>query len=307
MSFDLDGNLFGFPYLGFESFIGNLAHPDVIGGRLFGRPLSWSSFPIVDMLEAGFTVVSDIDPAYRQEYFTGLTIYDSDADGVIDEEINNVTVWGIDLIQPILSNPLVSLAAFTSLAVEPVESAASTGFMLGAAGRFISFIPYMIQLRFLGENFIPSYFDASYDLYRAQKYAVMSGEVTTDSFVGWLASTGFSFLEDKIAFSASIDGPFAAPPSGEILDHSPSEYPHLRATFMVAEDLLPGFFFDAYYDKQYITAFGDIIDPEGAVIGANVNYKTGPAIITLNYDVKYDPATGDFITAAKLMTSIGLF
>jgi len=121
------------------------------------------------------------------------------------------------------------------------------------------------------------------------------------------ASSGFSFLEDKIAFSVSIDGPFAAAPSGDIGDHSPTEYPHLTAAFTLAEDLIPGVFFDAYYDKQYIAAFGDIFDATGAVIGANINYKTGPAVITLNYDVKWDPALGEFTTAAKLMTSLDLF
>ncbi len=311
MSFDMDGNLFNFPYVGFESFIGNLAHPDVIGGRLFGRPLIWSDFPIVKDLEIGFTLAGDIDPAYREEYFTSLPgIYTTTGTGddlTLDETIEPVMIWGIDAIQPILSNDLVSLAAFASMAVEPVDGATSSGVMIGAGGRFISFLPYMFQIRYLGENFIPSYFDTTYDLYRAQKYAVLSGEITTDAFVGWLASTGFSLLEDKIAFNASIDGPFASIPDGEVLENSPSQYPHMRLAFTVAEGLLPGIYFDAYYDKQYIASLSDIFDPVGALIGANVNYKTGPAIITLAYDVKYDPSTGDYSTTAKLMTSIGLF
>ena len=127
------------------------------------------------------------------------------------------------------------------------------------------------------------------------------------SFVGWQVSSGFSLLEDQLAFNVSLDGPFAEAPTGSILEHSPSEYPHLKAAFTVAEDLIPGVFFDAYYDKQYIASFGDIIDATGALIGANINYKTGPAIITLNYTVKYEPTTDEFETTAKLTTSIGLF
>ncbi|MBI9103624.1 MAG: hypothetical protein JEY99_14515 [Spirochaetales bacterium] len=313
LTLDMDGKLFGFPYVGFESFVGNLAAPDVMGGRLYGRPMAWSSIPILDMIEVGFTVAGDISPDARPEYFTELSsLYSVDVDGNLDEDINSVAIWGIDVIQPILSNPVISLAAFTSVAFEPISDgtteSTSSGMMIGAGGRLISFIPFMAQLRFLGENFIPSYFDTTYDLYRAQKYAVLSGKVDSiDPFVGWLASSGFSFLEDKVAFSVSIDGPFAAAPSGDISEHSATEYPHLKAAFTLAEDLIPGVFFDAYYDKQYIAAFSDIFDATGAVIGANINYKTGPAVITLNYDVKYDPATGDFTTAAKLMTSLDLF
>ena len=66
-------------------------------------------------------------------------------------------------------------------------------------------------------------------------------------------------------------------------------------------------FFEAYYDKKMITEFKDIIDPEDAVIGAAINYKTGPAVITLAYDMKWLPEAAEFETTAKLSTSISLF
>ena len=304
MSFDLDGMLFGFPYVGLETFAGNLANFDVVGTRLFGRPLVWGDFPIVKNLEVGLTVAADLDPAYREAYFTALL------DGVGDpiytdpeNQVESVVIFGLDFIQPILSNPVVSLAGFGDLVFQPE----GVGGMLGVGGRLISFIPYAVQLRVLGENFIPVYFDATYDLYRAEKYLVASGEATVDSYVGWLASTGFSIMEDMISFNVLLDGPFKAIPSGDISQNSATEYPHLRAVFNVADGVLPGFFFNAYYDKKYIASFSDLVDREGAVIGATVNYKTGPAVVTLAYDVRYNPSTGEYDTSAKLMTSIGLF
>lgn len=307
MSFDLDGQLFGFPYLGLESFVGNLANFDVVGTRLYTRPLAWSEIPIVKNLEVGATLAADLDPAYRPDFFTVLLdetdtpIYDP---ATLDSDVDSVVIFGLDLIQPILANPVISLAAFGDFVVQPNSA---IGGMLGFGGRLIKFIPYAFQLRVMGDDFIPVYFDATYDFYRAEKYLVVSGEASIPSYIGWLASTGFSFLEDKLSFNATLDGPFKAIPEGDTADNSASEYPHLRAVFTVAEGLLPGFFFDAYYDKKYITSFSDLVDQEGAVIGANINYKTGPAVVTLAYDVRYNPSTGEYDTSAKLMTSIGLF
>jgi hypothetical protein len=79
LNFDLDGTLFNFPYVGLQSFIGNLANPDIIGGRLFARPLAWMSMPVLPYLEIGYTMVGDIDP-FRyvteedlQEYFPDVS------------------------------------------------------------------------------------------------------------------------------------------------------------------------------------------------------------------------------------------
>jgi len=211
---------------------------------------------------------------------------------------------GLDFVQPILSNPIVSLAGFGDIVFQPN----GTGGMLGVGGRLISFIPYAVQLRIMGDNFIPVYFDGTYDLYRAEKYMVSQGILNIPGYVGWMASTGFSLLDDKIILNIAMDGPFKAPPTGAITSHSASEYPHLKGTFILAEGLLPGFSVDAYYDKKYITSLSDLIDQEGALIGANINYKTGPAIITLAYEVRYNPTspTG-YDVAAKLITSLGLF
>jgi hypothetical protein len=109
-------------------------------------------------------------------------------------------------------------------------------------------------------------------------------------------------------FNLTIDGPFKA------LPETPSEnyldYPHLQAVFILSEGLLPGFSFDASYEKKFIESFAALIDPTDAVIEANINYQTGPAVITLTYSIKYNPnAVGDeqWETSAGLKSSISLF
>lgn len=302
MSLDVDGDLFSFPYVGVESFVGNLAAFDLIGGRLFVRPLIWSSFPIVKDLQIGATVAMDRQPFYfaqKEDGFDAATTPYLPADGTVEDA--QVMIWGVDFRQPILANPLISLATFGDYVMQQ----ASSGGMLGAGGRIAGIVTYGAQLRFLGDNFIPVYFDPAYDLFRPEKYAVYSGVATIPGYVGWFASMGFALLDDAIMFNAAIDGPFNADDPTD-----PFQQPHLRGTLSVAEGLLGGFSFEASYDKKGIESLADLINPEDAVIGARVNYKTGPAVISLVYDLKYDPyAPGDdpWVVTSGLETSIELF
>jgi hypothetical protein len=184
------------------------------------------------------------------------------------------------------------------------------GSAVGLGGKLVSFIPYTLQLRFLGPDFIPTYFDSSYDLFRAAKYYVLEQEPEGDAYAGWLARLGFSLLGDLLVFSVSADGSFAEAESGSV---NISDYPHIRGTFTLAEGLLAGFSIDALYEKYLLGApesaggtgdfLEDLISPENAVIGAQINYKTGPAVLSLIYNLRYDPDNGYLVTSS-LMSSI---
>ena len=53
LSLDVDGQLFGFPYVGLETHVGDLSAFDVMGARLFVRPLIGTQAPIVRNLQIG--------------------------------------------------------------------------------------------------------------------------------------------------------------------------------------------------------------------------------------------------------------
>lgn len=269
-SVGLDGKLFNFPYVGMEAVIGNLAKFDVMGMRLFVRPLAGTGIPVIQELQVGGSFVTDTDP------FAWSKPEDKDAAA-------EVSMYGFDAIQPILANPVISLAAFADVAFQPGER---WGTMIGTGGKLASFITYGAQLRFLSAGFIPSYFDSNYDRFRAVKYTFVQNTQTGDAFAGWFASAGFSALEDKVVFNAAIDGPFKAQPTVPTLNQS--DYPHLRGTFVIAEGFLAGVGLEAKYEKYLIKDLNDLIDPSNAVIGAKLSYKTGGAIISLIYDVKYN-------------------
>ena len=288
----VDGKLFNFPFVGVEALTGNLARFDVFGTRLFIRPLVTTSIPILKDMQLGATVALDIDP----ETFVPDNLkvgYDQ------------VAMGGTDIFVPIIQSELFPLAAFMELGFQPQGR---TGFMLGAGGRALGFITYGAQLRFLGAGFIPVYFDANYDLYRATKAAFMEqdpGDLGLEGFAGWLAKAGTSLFSDKVYFEVSVDGPFSsADPSSTFQ----ADYPHLRGVAGIREGVLGGFFFDFVYEKYMLGKdnpfFQDLVDPNNAVITAAGNYKSGAAIFTLLYNLRYDPAANDFDITSSLVTTI---
>ena len=62
---DVDGALFDFPYVGIETVVGNLASLDVLGARLYARPLVETSLPMLNNLEIGFTAAVDTNPYFE--------------------------------------------------------------------------------------------------------------------------------------------------------------------------------------------------------------------------------------------------
>jgi hypothetical protein len=195
----------------------------------------------------------------------------------------------------------VTLALFGDLAFQQGGNTTNTGGLLGFGGSMIGFINYGLNALFIGDDFVPFYFDATYDLFRESKYAIYTGDAGMSAYTGWLARLGFSFFEEAVSFETTLDGSFAPDPD------NPNTLPHLRATLAVAEGILPGVHFDATYDKKYINSFEDLVNPEDAVIGANIHYTTGPATITLGYNLRYVPESDEqWQTSAKLSTSINL-
>jgi hypothetical protein len=294
LSFDLDGRLFNFPYVGIETFVGNLAVFDIIGSRLYVRPFAWTSSPILTGLQLGGTVAGDRKPYY----------YDpsSDAPG-------SVIMGGADIMVPLLTKEMFTLNTFGDLVFQQY----GTGGMVGFGGRIVKILLYRAEIRFVGTNFIPVYFDATYDLYRHIKYKIYSGEETSPSSIGWYGMTGISVLDDRLSLMISLDGPFTKriteTVGGVAPEDNPQNYPHLRAVFSMSKDLFP-IYLQASYDKQLIRSFSDLVSPERSTIQASLNFKMGPAVISLAYRLKNTPNdTGgmDIETSSVLESFISLF
>jgi hypothetical protein len=289
---DLDGSLFDFPYLGVESVMGNVAVLDVMGGRVFVRPLAGTDIPIWNRLEVGLTGVVDTQPYFGMDpvLFTGSP--------------SPVSAFGADVRVPLVyTKDVFSLIAFTDAATLNLKS---WGYMIGAGGRIINVITYGAQIRLLGAGFTPDYFGPTYDLLRGFQYNTLQAGGSGSTF-GWLASLGTSVLNDLLIFTLTLDGPFVTTETDPLL-----KYPHLAGILTLGEGLVPGISFNFSYDKKAIAYFSDLVSAQDAAINAMVNFRTGPAVISFYYNIVYmenpvPPQTNHWTVTSGLLTKVALF
>jgi len=289
--FDFDRALAGERYFGMETMVSNLAAWDLLAGRLYVRPLAGTAIPLLPELQLGVTVAADRDPFYFAERDPDSDVYQ---DAPSDE---SVLVWGIDARQPILARSAVSLAAYGDLVFQEDRM----GGMVGAGGRLLGFLIYGAQIRVTEDNFIPEYFDRSYDRRRLERLARYNEAVSVDGGAGWWTRIGFSLLADAVVFSNTISGPFSV---------DSSAYPELQSQLAIAEGVVPGFAglsANASYTKFDIRGWDDLATAEDAIIGAQINIRSGPVVISLVYDLVYDPESPDddpWVVSSGLETAI---
>jgi hypothetical protein len=267
-----------------------VARFDVIGSRLYFRPLAFLDTPIIKNLQVGGTFATDTDPGlyepgspYRAPVFLA----------------------GADVRLPILTAPAASLAVFSDVAF--LTNNGSVGNMVGLGGRLFGFLLYGTQVRFLGQGFVPVYFDAAYDLFRQDKWDIATGVKHLPAYTGWLASLGFSLFADLLVFNLTVDGPF----QGYRDRTRYLDWPHLLAQLTVGKGLIPNLTLQASYDKRSLGArygfFQDLVDATYAVIRGRLNYSIGRAVLSLVYDISKDPVTGEWKTHSGIESAIELF
>jgi hypothetical protein len=280
----LDGVLFKFPYVGMQAVIGNVAALDVLAARVYVRPLVSTEIPILNNLQVGVTAAVDTQP-YLNTISAPATA-------------NPIAVLGADAQLPLVYvKDVVSLVSFLDVAL---QNGKSFGSMVGVGGKLINIFTYGAQIRLLNDNFIPDYFGPTYDLLRDAQYDFAQLTPTALN-AGWQGSLGTSFFDDKIVFNVSVDGLFVQ--TTDVLSK-----PHLRGILSLAEGIVPGITFDFSYDKKGLQTFADLVDATNAAIQAQLNFKSGPAVISFVYKIVYDPANSpQWNVTSGLQSTISLF
>jgi len=136
--------------MGGGGFCSNLGRWEIVGARGWVAPLLSLSTPMLRRVRTGVTLVADIDP-------------DSDM-GTPDE----IAIAGADIELPLLQGPPIRLYLYADHATiihhgsgQTLGIGADLGRLLG-----ISEIRTRLERRFLGDNFLPAYFDAFYGVDR---------------------------------------------------------------------------------------------------------------------------------------------
>lgn len=289
---DIDGSLFNFPYIGFESFASNITEFDVLGARVYSRPLSFLEVPIVNGIQIGASFAADRNPAALDDvvsdYFDTEPFADNDS---TPESPEIVTMYGADIVVPLLPFSLFTMDLFGDLAFQPSTDDDETASALrsGVRGKIGGLINYMADFTMPKKGYKPYYFDDDYDLNRQATYD--DPGLSDDSYY-LMGSAGFDLFDENLVFDLRISSEVNAE---DFTLRDEEGTPEMEAYFKLGEDILPLFYFDAYYRKTSLStnSFNSFL--EGVMkptinaeieIDANIQYsviKTQVGII-VTYD-----------------------
>ncbi|GAB4170326.1 MAG: hypothetical protein Kow00108_04340 [Calditrichia bacterium] len=233
MALDLD-----FKKAGFESFMSNFGKKELMGTRLYVRPVQFVNPDLFFLknLRFGFTVVKDYNiPSWK-----------------VSGENEDVTAYGLDVDIPVINTDVVkSFLYFDYGKIQDFGSGKAVGinFMMpsfaGVFGLGASF-----ERRWLGDRFLPNFFGPMYDLHRQldpigfpedSPYSQLALAEKTTGYFGQL----MGYITSKIRLIGNFQ---------KLDDISHSGILHLEAQ---APDLIPKFRLYAYYDKRNIETFKD--------------------------------------------------
>ncbi|MCL1818465.1 MAG: hypothetical protein FWG35_06000 [Spirochaetaceae bacterium] len=287
---DIDGSIVDIPYFGIEAFTANAARCDLAAGRLYVHPLAGFDLSILKGFEIGGTFAMDRNPYYFADRYA---MYNSFLATPWSDE-TALHIYGLDFSVPLLTDPAFGLTLFG----DRVSQNSRVGWMAGASGRVANAVIWEGQFRILDDGFIPEYFDASYDLYRPEKYAVYdsgsSGAGVAESCYAYLGALGLSLFEDKLVFKVVSEGPVW---SAENRLYS------WRGILELKEGLIPYFSCDILYDKKNMANFDDFAAwKQDSLLRARFHYHTGPVVLSLAYILRYMPS--DFEKDRQILMGI---
>jgi len=242
---------FDFGGFGFEALANDLPIPEIVGARLFFRPIKGSK------LAFGVSGVADLAAA--------SDLSDPSFDAVQDNFV--FLGAGADLDLPIIkTNEILSLRAFADAAVTlpyvkeaftynsaSIAAGPQTDIVWdggpknwGAAAGFLGnvlFIDWRLEYRYYTGLFRPSFFDSTYErsrsLYVQEYLKYMDGSVSIDTapkIMGVYGEAGFSLFKDKLGFNAGYMWPWD-PAVGFTL--SSTAYDEFHAGIVIKKGLIP--------------------------------------------------------------------
>ncbi|MFC2088867.1 hypothetical protein ACFLSX_04635, partial [Calditrichota bacterium] len=239
LEFDLDFNRFGF-----ETVTSNLGNLEIIGSRLYYRPLLQLSIPVIKDLELGATYVTDESTADENNIGDG------------------VSSWGLDIGLPIINSKLFYTNLYYDFAkINHFGSGNAAGVEFGFPNIIGVFkLSAKLEKRFLGEQFLPSYFDALYELDRElNKKATLQAVGSNEGIFGQLAGSIFGKLK-IIGSYQRLNG----------VDYSGIMHFETRL-----QGLIPSIRLRATYDKVGIESFDDITTlNHHSIATAEIGYRT---------------------------------
>jgi hypothetical protein len=228
----VDGAAFTFPYLGIQTMVNDVLDWDILGARLYLRPLAGLDSALLKELEFGVTAAVDFDP--QQEY------------GAVDigpphdnSSSVSVSTFSADAGLPLIKGENMDLLTYVEWGL---VSGKGNGITLGADYRY-KWLRLYGQFSYLGERFVVNYFDPFYLVERPAKYDSL--DAYTESYLGYLAGIGFDVNRVGSFYFTWQD------------NNAKVTQARVRTGFTLADDLWDRVDFDIAYDKKDIDSFDD--------------------------------------------------
>ena len=273
-------------FAGLESMTNNLGRAEIFGGRVYYRPLWEMQTPILKNLAVGATFVTDTDP----------DAFDATDDGI--------TEFGFDIELPFIKTSALQWGIYADYAtINNYGSGTALGTelqMRGVAGVFD--LTAQLERRFLGDEFLPSYFGPFYELERYQVDGNQAIRKTDALKIAKETNGTLGLLYGHVLNTIQLLGTF------ERLDDQPnSGRLHLEATL---PNTLPKIAARAMYDRRNIDGFGDAFDlDEDSVARAGLGYKIYPFLILYGdyvWTFRFDEAANKYKVQKRFEPQIAL-
>lgn len=153
--------------IGFEALYSNFGEAGLVGLRGFVRPLQFNEdfdTPIIKNLELGVSYVTDINE------YTGVVAgnYNKNTDKFTPtDDKGSLSVLGFDIGLPIVQSDLLNLELYLDYnKIINYGSGVASGIVLDFHGLGLVELKAKLERRWNGKNYIPSYFNALYEIER---------------------------------------------------------------------------------------------------------------------------------------------
>ncbi|MBZ0179682.1 MAG: hypothetical protein K8F36_10355 [Melioribacteraceae bacterium] len=276
-----------FDKYGFETLYGSFGAGSVLGIRGYVNLLKFTQFsdiPVVGDVETGISIVTDL---HQYAGVISGSINEENGEFLKEQTVDKPVFVGLDITFPVIRKEIVSLDVYSDFVqIIGRGHGIATGVKFGMKGLGIFDIHTKLERRINGRNYIPSYFNAFYELERFS-FNKTSGEVSSKIQLlesnlyignGWYGEMNFNIMT-TIKILGSYQRLDKEPDSGIL---------QLRTS--IAPGVLP-FVFNAGYNKTNIKDESDIFNmDERSMMFVEIGYKPVPyLLVSLLYKWTFTP------------------
>jgi len=280
---------FDYNYFGIESFVDDAYDLDLIGSRLFVRPLSFikNSIPeyIRDFRIGGF-FIADYDNLDKDTSATDYYIFKDDPSS------KTVKFYGFDIFVPIFKKDFLYIANWVEYAkMHGYGSGLSYGILLN----FLNYFNFKGSLIYSWDGFTPNFFSSFYEVRTVRSTIYDSSILSKD---GWNFFDEFWFDYGLLKVGTQF---YYTKGNGAFFTF----YTYLKP------ELLKGFFVRIFYSKRdvksIIDAFNIVIDKDRIITNMEIGYQiTRNAYISIRYIKSFKEVDGNISNSSltEIQTNI---